>query len=249
MNKEEYVTEMDKLLADWKEDADKKSGNPVFFIDGVVDPDTYYKQDKRLLFVLKEAYATENTADLINEADWLSGNHEGAIKSQTFKRIAMWTGITFGDEKIEQTYKWDDLIFRKIALINIKKYDGKRRSDNKNLEEHATDYAEKIIKQIELINPTIIICGYTRWLLDIALKKCGKPTIKEGEQKSQYTYQTTKSFNNETVTVIDFWHPSCRKNNDFLNKALSKSLNFEDCLTSHTEKGGRTPSEVGPKNK
>ena len=98
------------------------------------------------------------------------------------------------------------------------------------MKEHAYRHAEQLIEQIEIINPDVIICGGTCWLLDIALQECNKPIVRA--EKNESLNYTTNAFNNRTITVVDFWHPAWWKRTDVdLLDALDKSLRKENFYT------------------
>ena len=62
--KKEYLEEHPKLLAEWKAkgtvyaDGENDKAN-VFISDGIADPDKWFEQEIRPLFILKQAYGGE----------------------------------------------------------------------------------------------------------------------------------------------------------------------------------------------
>ena len=68
------------------------------------------------------------------------------------------------DEKI-QNYGNDYL--KQIAVINVKKSGGKPSSDMDSIYAYAAFDKSQFIEQPELCDPTIIICGYTAYALEI----------------------------------------------------------------------------------
>ena len=239
-----YEKEKKELFSNWNMDrkVQEDSLSP-FVLDGVVVPEKWFQQKVRPLFVLKEAYSSKK--EDWDETEWLSGNYHTKIYSKTFKCILQWTYIIEKKElptKID--YKWDNGLFKTIALMNIKKYGGRNPSDNNNLKNHAQQHAQQIIKQIELIQPTIIVCGYTCWLLDIAYANCNQKIIRENKNQN---YSYNKIISNKEVQIIDFYHPAAIKSDKELeDKLLAILLNESPINFSHSEKGVLTRSDLSP---
>lgn len=244
-DKETYA----ELLEEWCEE-DLKNGdcskeNSIFVSDGIVDPEEWGKQSKKILFITKEAYNESEPEPLkkaYNESKPLYAwdNIENVFKTKNMSGKIFWRHVYQWTEKIlnpeadnseildENRRKKEFVdVIKKIAVINVKKMYGNKKSVDKDLEAYVARHSKHIIKQIEIINPDIIICGYTCWLLDEGLKKDGKPIIRKEKNKSM-SYNT-EVFNDKNITVIDFWHPSGfhKKEEKFLN-ILSESLKGEN---------------------
>ena len=72
------------------------------------------------------------------------------------------------NEITEEEYK---LALQEIAVINLKKSGGKSSSDYDEIAEYAKYDCEEIKKEFELMDPDIIICGFTFYVLkDIVFK-------------------------------------------------------------------------------
>ena len=218
-DKEKYSQEMPKLLAEWKNAAHiyDRQNNPradIFISDGIAHPENWFEQEIRPLFVLKEAYDNSGEHKDWDEVKWFltngeigSGNKHGKIKRTTWQTLCRWSSYLFGNSyDIEPT--WENESLRKIALINIKKYGGDKKSSDNDLRKHAEKHGDFIYKQINLIKPTIIICGYTGWLLDIVWEKI--PEFNGGirERKNQINGRVYNVPGMDNVKLIDFWHPS-----------------------------------------
>ncbi len=157
-----------------------------FVPDGIVNKKEWDKiEDKKILYVLKEAHSAKIDSDM---ATWL-----GAIKPSDYpiwKRVVQWTyGITnttldstpeFLESEID--YSKSNFWLNKIAMLNIKKSDGKTPSIKKELLAYAEYDKQEIIKQIKIINPKIIVCGSTAWILD----RIFDGGIKNGESNNWY---------------------------------------------------------------
>ena len=198
----------------------------VFIYDGIANPELWFNQEKRPLFILKEAYGGDKDWD---EVKWFltkgtpeSGNKEGKIKNATWRRIAKWAAYIFlDDEEFDKTPMWENKSLQKIALINIKKYGGTSISKDGDLEQHAIEYAKELFNQIKTIRPTLIVCGYTGWLLDIVWENNQMEPIR-GRNHDSRVYDVNGL--DGPVRMIDFWHPSARCTKIDLDKAFQNDL-------------------------
>ena len=97
---------------------------------------------------------------------------------------------------------------KKVAVINIKKSDGKSKSNNKDIIQYAEYDAEEILREIEIINPDIIVCGYTIGPLNAALKKMD-PTFIQFKSNKETTSENYHYVWKNRI-VIDYYHPAAR---------------------------------------
>ena len=136
-----------------------------FIRDGIINLENWKKQKVRICFILNEAGGYNdlekfpNGADLA--ADW---NERGSFSTFMFK-LAIWTKavqdafaapVTYHKQEI---YKIRNELIRSIAVVNIKKTDGQKRSDFELLKRFAQQDAVELKRELELVNPNIIICG------------------------------------------------------------------------------------------
>lgn len=197
---EAYEWNINRLLEYWKQQP--HHANSVFIKDGVVCPQKWFSNQKRPLFLLKEAYGESDDWDL---RKYLVSQNK--IK-KLWSRISEWTyGIMNSDTGIQpykkcsgQTFSDDDNL-KDIAIINVKKSNGRTFSDGNDI----IDYAEKdrleLLKEIELCDPTIIICGYTSKALEIIY---GENFRKDYNENLFYHIE----LNGHDVLVYDYWHPA-----------------------------------------
>lgn len=180
-------------------------GRNVFIADGVACPEQWFSQDVRPLFLLKEAYG--------GSADWDLRDHfmkdEPMIGNTTWRRITQWTcGImntTAQDmhpfERTRGRISFGNDQLQKIAVVNVKKSGGKPRSNDEDLAAYAEYDKAELAEQIKLIDPTVIVCGYTCDYLATFLK----PDLKAQRNDSLFY---ALELNGRNVIVLDYWHPS-----------------------------------------
>lgn len=157
---------LEGLFSIWKSKdpeygADHK--NLVFISDGIVDPATWNSgTKKKILFVLKEAYDCDKTGFSLSE--WLHTHPRRRI----WNRIARITrGLqntiisTIARYKSELSDEEYADALDQIAVMNLKKRDGKTGSDYNDIVRCAKYDREELKKEFELINADIVVCGYT----------------------------------------------------------------------------------------
>ena len=215
----EYHKRIDALFDDWKtrtgtveyQEKRKKHTlhidhqNEVFIRDGVVCPEQWFSQKVRPLFLLKEAYGGNADWDLI--ADHLLPTHP---ISKMWNRISLWTrGLLTTTKDNVAPFVEDDPVaenygnayLKQLAVINIKKSGGDKSSDMNIIRAYANFDKDRLKEQLELCDPTVIICGYTASTLDIILEQ---PVRKDYNQNLAYHI----SINGHDVLVLDYWHPA-----------------------------------------
>ena len=200
-NKIEECTNLVELLSLWQ----SKYQDKVFVKDGIVNPDKWATQEVRPLFFLKEAYNGTESWNLIN--DYLLVD-TGETIDNTWKKVTQWTyGILNTTEtdapSFDENYipkKFANNYLQSIAVVNVKKVAGKSTSVLSELKEAVANDKDLLKKEIELINPTVIVCGYTINFLE----KIFDRKIKKRKNKNLYYFT---EINGKTVIIIDYYHP------------------------------------------
>ena len=211
---EAYRREVEMLFRTWKEKnpldgMDHQHG--IFIRDGVVCPERWFSQTVRPLFLLIEAYHGDGDWDLI-AVHLLT---EGKIGRHTnWKRISQWTrGLMLTTEDCLYPYADEaaDHVFgnpylRQAAVVNVKKSGGEKVSDYKEIQRYAEYDRRELRREIELIDPTVIVCGYTISALNIIMETPVKEYANAEQQNSNLFY--TVQINGHAAIVLDYWHPS-----------------------------------------
>lgn len=179
----------------------------IFIPDGIVCPEAWGQNGrKKILFVLKEAYGDDWEGNTL--ATWL---HQYP-KRRIWDRVARVVyGIQNTNESKIQRYKpaLSEEDFRgavdQIAVLNLKKSNGKSHSDADEIAEYAAYDREEIKKELELIDADIIICGYTFHILCDKVFQKNIPI----EDKCDNWYYHIDLFGKERL-FIDYYHPGIR---------------------------------------
>lgn len=196
----------EEFLDDWK----KEYPHDARFVrDGAVDWNVWVsRKSPKVLFLLKEAYTDEpngfDLRDYVRQWRKWKGTWQGAaivtkaIHDAANGRI-LFDKTSFEEERAE--------LLQSIAIVNIKKAYGDSKSHYDDLLEYARRDAGRIIKEIEMLEPDVIVCGGTRWLLEEALRandpECGHGRIEsraEGDPVCLW----------QRFLVLDSYHPSAQ---------------------------------------
>ena len=205
MTAEEYIRESDKLFKKWKTAQSEESeesyneykfknvSKTSFLPDGIVNPEMYFKTTKKVLFIAKEANwggsDTENRVEGTDGDFWLQSvvsntGKYGGKETNFSKGLAMLYNAYISNSFDTPDYFHEGL--NNVAFINLNKRGGYSFCSYPTLEGYVKKYGEYIAKQIDLINPDIIICCGTA-LVNI-VKQYVKP--------------------NCTAKIIGVYHPS-----------------------------------------
>lgn len=169
------------------------------FEDGVVDADNYCG----ILFLLKEAYSKEQefgewnlVSNLAEKGPWGMWNRVcewvHGIENTTVDRVKPFHD--FSDEE-------KCTALSHLAVVNVKKINGTSTSSDDDLQKYVEDNKEILRKEIESVQPKIIVCGNTfRYLKTIFCIK--------NNHKCDNWYYWLKLDGLGTVLVLDYYHPA-----------------------------------------
>ncbi|EMP56620.1 hypothetical protein MSNKSG1_04776 [Marinobacter santoriniensis NKSG1] len=174
--------------------------------DGVISKDNWDSSGKRVLFVLKETNkAKQNVVTAINRA--IEVKKSGWWRGKVLRRVGRWAyGLQNYDgvvPPIKDAKLNEKSAIKSIAYINIRKTAGKARTNRKTFDAHANEYASFVRRQVELINPDIVVlCGtYSQ------VKRYIFPELKKVSERVHL---------NEDVVFINAFHPAARRKSSML---------------------------------
>lgn len=176
-----------------------------FVADGCVNYNEYGNSEKRVLFIMKEAAILDKDRNKPRTED---------IKDQMdkhwFKRV-----MGNGGESKRYYKKFSKILevlgigCESAAMMNINKRGGLcSGTDDNKLAAYIGRYKEKYIeKQIEILNPTLIVSFIGRNSAAEALYDKSKTcTIEYGNNSEKKAYCYTAYFND--IPVFGMWHPA-----------------------------------------
>lgn len=209
-NISEYETEH-KLI--WEEYKNKYASiisestphrSSTLIIDGAVNPEKY----NGILFLLKEAYTDKKTEEW-NICDWLREN----VCYSMWNRVAEWSyGIQNTTTDLiprfkELTEKEKLAAIEVIGLVNIKKINGNSSSSDSDLCDYVTENSTLLRREIEALQPRVIVCGYTGTYLK-AIFDCD---FNKGKRRCANLYYNVDLSNTlKAVTILDYYHPAAQ---------------------------------------
>jgi len=209
MTKEEYTKQHNKLMQNWKK-RDLHSGKsfgkkPVFIEDGIIDFDRWSKVKRKVLFLLKEAYQKEQGDEDWSLTELIRNNWQGP-KHKVWWTVSYWLYVLQKSDKNhvpnlprnETEFAECKEYLLSSAVVNIKKSSGRSRSVEEDLSQYLNEDKDLLYDQIALINPDIIICGYTFEYLRVIMKTTGN----EIEDSDGIVFQFDK------IMAFDYWHPA-----------------------------------------
>ncbi len=205
--------QLNNLFEKWKKDEcyvdDFLIGN--FVCDGIIDEDEYSKQKIKVLFISNEANMGKNQ-EYAAECDEPLDRREN-FRDYHNKNIEPWGGRL--KERVSCLYqvvindysKNPHEVANCFAFMNLNKYGGEQQCNIEHLEKYCKVYKDYIKKEIEIIDPDIII-----WLACNSFD-IGVPEI-IGAKHNILT------INDRQVPIVRMWHTSYTriKSNDRLQK-------------------------------
>lgn len=195
------------------------SNNDDFCIkDGIINEKIFEKQETKILFVCKEhnKLDLDYTGSHLDARIWM----DRLVNYNFSNRLAEWAyGILNNfppfEESQNEDLKLDSL--RSVAFLNLKKKAGSSVTKNKEIGEFIYPTKDLLKKQIDFINPDLIIfctdwVGFAEWILEIKLSQ-----KIHGVEYGLYGM----------AKVINFGHPSSRGPKESLYYWLKEVINFK----------------------
>ena len=204
---ETKMQRLNELFEEWKRR--RKEEAEFMCLDGIVCEKNYERANPKLLFVAKEPNNPEGRGSDYRES------FSKEVKYAFSKRLCEWAyGVWNGFPSLSEFDAKADTdkleVMRSISFMNLKKVGGKGEADPKEIQSVTNRDKALLRRQIEIIDPDVIIGGVgdsSLWSLlfpGIALQKCGFDILVARVGR---------------VRVIDFYHPSYR-----VPRAMSYSL-------------------------
>ena len=212
---QEYLSQYRDLITE------SNPNNGICF-DGVVDKESYFAKEKRLMFLLKETNGNDNNGDkndVLTDWTYMEWVYSQAMRNEplyrsVYRNIAMWSRMfnVYTDEKripeIQEFINEDGLIIDEklcnslldISIINLKKSWGTESTNWNEMDKYLDDKQRREILQYQInkLKPTMVLCGGT---FDFA-KKIFDNDVEELMQDG------IRYFIKESSTFVSCYHPS-----------------------------------------
>lgn len=138
-------------LKHWKEHREYSA----FIQDGIVDLETFCREDKKLLFILRDMNHSSGDYSLVDDLY----DHGSGYK--TWNNVARWIiALLDGQQNYPRdiSTKQRTTQLRRVAVMNIKKEGGCNRAYREQLANAIEQDREYILNQIYMYQPDMIIC-------------------------------------------------------------------------------------------
>ena len=225
MDKLSKCETIDELLDTWR---NKFSDSIEIFIkDGIVCQEEY--SDPHILFVMRDTNVSKEVDLREDLREWGSG-------WKTWNNAARWA-VALLTGNIDYPFEIDRRSeMRKVAVINIKKKAGGARAYKEELQEAAKQYGMFTLREIELCDPSIIICGGFG-NADILKDHVFGELASEWKKIPAVHFEATwwyyfATINGKQIPVISFCHPQVcnfkgkRGHADLFEPLYREMLNF-----------------------
>lgn len=210
---------------------------------GVVDEETYSHVHTKIVFILREAHM--RTPYKI-ESGWtipkgLKRNADMGLNNlpmqrkymDTWRQVGVWAYAIVNGFDTYQVLRKNSYVaqgLKYVGMTNLKKTGGKSSSNWQEISHHATRDKELWTKELEIMNPDLILCGGTfhHVTRNLNLERC----LLHKDLDKSYFYSIYNLKNKQSV-ILSFWHPNNRKNrNNNLSvlKILISKLKSEGLL-------------------
>lgn len=191
-----------ELFNKWKQ---RYPGKQIL-TDGILNEEKWKNSNRKLLFILKENYVDLEEFNYSSAAAYRKWAEGGAMNKRIFKNLY---AISFAVQQPSHSFNgsdedWDLArnYFLESAVINIKKTQGKSKSDDKELRKLSDDDGLLLVEQIDLLTPEIVVCGGT-------MRYVSNFCNLENYSNTEYI----KTYNN--TFFLDLYHPSYPKEDEY----------------------------------
>lgn len=207
MNSISYEIEM--LMNELSEEH-RKRGLINFISDGAVNSDLYERSHPKVAFFLKEAYSKKEVGDW-NLCEWLNNGN----MTRMWSAVAEWTygikntTLTNIPPKPQLSSEEKTDLLRTVAVVNVKKSNGKISSEYLDLLGYAKEDSAFLKKELDILSPDIIVCGNNSSLLRLlygANVSSGK-VLSDGLIDGEFMKRNGYAFLGSQI-VIDYYHPA-----------------------------------------
>ncbi len=193
------MKELDFLFEEW-EKRHLAKGYKKFIRDGIVNENWWLQEQNvpKICFFLKEARTQKDGYNLVRDLY----EHE---PWKLWQRVAIWTQamqLAFSGERpydVDKIQMKSHEAVRQTAVVNVKKSNGLAESDEEDLWQYVREDKDLLKRELEIVNPDIILCGYTFGMLSDVL---GDELEKDGTADTMYAFWKDK-------LIIDYYHPAC----------------------------------------
>ena len=206
----------------------------IFVKDGIMNFEHYLDDNNpRILYIAKEAYTSSSEKG--KKMSDLADDVKSGVKGLFWSRLAEWT---YGIQNTTKSEIYDfnridgnkkDEALKRVAIINLKKSDGKTETNMEELKKYfdnnkyKSEYINYLNEQINIIKPKIIVCCGTYKIFQENFKdNISEENYKNNKRIYEFQLKNDKAF------LIDYYHPSWQNSSELLYNTLM--LNYQKTL-------------------
>ncbi|MBO0934149.1 hypothetical protein [Fibrella aquatilis] len=191
----------------------------LFISDGIINDELCNKQKIKILFIAKEHNKLNREyEDNPSYSDWWKQH----VMYTFSHRISEWAyGISNNFPPYAEAQDADRKheALKSIAFINVKKVCGGSSSNSAIIGEYIIKTRSLLLRQIQEIAPTIIICCFKyNWFVEALF---GVENVNTAS--NDWGFYTWKGIN-----IVNYFHPSSRKSKLALYDGLREAVRFLD---------------------
>lgn len=159
----------DELFDSWQKEIENQPNRSsyCFCKDGIISPDDWNNTDTKILFILKEGRSQSDIRRTIFNS--LENSKSGWRRHKVLRRVGRWAyGLMHRTSTIpdfDEARKHQFKSPRQIAYINISKTPGGKSTKPRFLDEETKKYAAYIKRQIDIIDPDIVVLCGVYWVI------------------------------------------------------------------------------------
>lgn len=219
-------TQLNTLFEDWKQ-AMLRNGDKGFCYDGLINrngqEDTQWQSARRrILFLLKE----QNDNDGEDVREWTGSINGISPNGNFFNRLSAWlyglTNLTTSsyppmEDAFNPINQMKALSEYPYAYVNVKKQTGTAVADDNIVYDHAVRYASFLRKELDILSPTIIVCGgeiVFRIAREVIYNKV------DFKEVNDWVYYSSEL----GLTLINSYHPAAHKSNEVMYEGMMESF-------------------------
>jgi hypothetical protein len=197
---------LSELFAQWRQSYPQIQA-AHFVTDGPINPPNYESAALRILFVLKEAHDRNGVMGACGydlPTFWRDTKSFRQKRDIVGTRLDGWAGDLYVRTGHKRPLPRE--AFLASAVMNLKKLAGGAKANPKEIKEAVKSDQQYILRQLEILNPKIIVCGGTLCYL--------RPILKDFMQvnSAKFTYSWCDKL------IMDHHHPSYPAANRLRNR-------------------------------
>lgn len=199
----------------------------------------WFSSEKRILILLKDQNQDGSQKWDEDIRDWLKdidGDNSGALEQkqknrnlniQFTKRLAF---LLWGLSKVNNNCDWwcnevamhidevkEFFNTQPFALVECKKMPGDGNLDDKILKKHLHSYGDLLKKEIDLLNPNIIVCT-NQYIYDFVVHSYPQKSIHTLDEHN--SIRIIQNDNQIESIILCSYHPSVRNNDEFFYEGV-----------------------------